>query len=159
MSGGAIGAIETSNTRRRRNNHPNASPSSSATASYGGDFNHQLYNSNQTRSNNNNDGGQQKSRRDKRTGRLFRRNRKAHLSKLSNMCAKLGRVKLRTVDILFIVAVVFKIVSVIHSAHKSKVHRRRSMEQPNAPVTMKAGTQHPNESSIWALPPPASTWQ
>jgi len=156
MSGGAI---ETSNTRRRRNNHPNNVPSSSsATASYGGDFNHRLYNSNQTRSDEDNDGGQQKSRKDKRKGRLFRRNQKAHLTKLSNMCAKFGKVKLRTVDILFIVAAIAKIISVIHSAHKSKVHRR-SMAQPNAPVIMKAGTHHPTDSSIWALPKWVERWR
>jgi len=68
--------------------------------------------------------------------------------------------KLRTVDILFIVAALAKIVSVLHSAHKSKVHRR-SIEQPNAPVIIKAGTQyHPTESSIiWALPKWVERWR
>ena len=149
-----IGAAEASNTRRRRNNQ-----NAPSTSSYGGDFNHRLYNANQKpRSNADDDGGQKKIRKEKRTGRLFKQKRKAHLSKLSNMCAKLGRVKLRTVDILIIVAVVAKIISVIHSAHKSKVHRR-SMDQPNAPVTMKAGTFHPAESSIWSLPKWVDRWR
>lgn len=149
-----LGAAESSNTRRRRN-HPNE-PS---TSSYGGDFNHRLYNANQTRRNNADDGGQKKIRKEKRTGRLFRQKRKAHLSKLSNMCSKLGRVKLRAVDILIILAVVAKIISMIHSVHKSSKVHRRSMDQPNAPVTMKAPTYHSTESFIYSLPKWVERWR
>jgi len=79
------------------------------------------------------------------------------------MCAKFGNLKLRTVDILFIVAVIAKFISLLHSwgsnNSKSAMIHRKSNNQPNAPVTMKAGSQHPIERSIWALPKWVERWR
>ena len=80
------------------------------------------------------------------------------------MCAKIGKLKLRTVDILVLFAALAKLISVLHSwgiNYKSAaLHRRSNKEQPNAPVTMKAATgQQPTESFFWALPKWVERWR
>jgi len=152
-----MSVLESSNTRRRRNNNP--SSSSAAPTPYDGDFSQRLYtNSYANRTSSNGDGGQNKSRKGKGVGRFVRR--KAHLSKLRNMCAKIGNWRLSTVDMLFIVAAVAKLISFLHSwgSNKSADHRR-SNKQPNAPITVKAKAQYPTERSNWTLPKWIVRWR
>lgn len=146
----------TGNTRRRRN---------PPTPTYGSDFNQSLHstnNENQRRSSGDG-GGQQKSREGKRSGRYFSKRRKAHFSKLSNMCSKFGSFKLRPVDIIFIIALSVKLISFLYSWGSSKSvsgRKRGNDEQPHISTINKVTDPTLSESSSsWILPKWVENWK
>lgn len=140
---------DTTNTRRRRN-------PSSHTSTYDGDFSQRLHTSSNLHSaapqtiSSHDDGGQHKKRSG---GRLFRK-KSLYLIKLRRICAKIANLKLRAVDMLFIIAVVAKLISVLYSwgsnnNNKTVAHRFR-YNRTNA---------YDTESSIWALPKWVVRWR
>ena len=62
------------------------------------------------------------------------------------MCAKLGRLKLRTVDIVFIAAVVLKLISVLHSLSSKKASIHGDNKQTDTPIPFKSAIQHQSET-------------